>query len=351
MAPMKTEITTLITPAELIQGLPCKEQTHKTIQRARQEAIDIIQGIDDRLLVIVGPCSIHNYKAAIQFGEKLKSIADQIAKELCIMMRVYFEKPRTSLGWKGLINDPDLDGSFKVNKGLKLARQVLLDLNSIGIPTATEFLDPITPAYINDLISWGAIGARTTESQMHRDLASSLSMPIGFKNGTDGNTKIAVAAILAANSPQHMLGINQAGEAAVISSTGNKNCHIILRGGKDNTNFDAHSIDDVTRSLNKHHLPPRVMVDCSHGNSQHIETNQIHVANNLCEQISAGSAAIMGVMLESHITSGKQLFQLGDTPKWDQSITDACLDWNTTENILRKLAAAVTARRQHANTE
>lgn len=335
----------LITPIELMEHISLTKEAINTVQKGREQARRIIHGYDDRLLVIVGPCSIHNAKAAVEYGKLLKEYVDKLQNELCIIMRTYFEKPRTSVGWKGLINDPDIDGSFDINKGLKIARQLLLDLNSLGVPTGTECLDTIIPQYLSDLTSWGAIGARTTESQIHRELASGLSMPIGFKNGTNGNVDIAIDAIHAASFSHHFLGVTKSARAAIISTRGNDACHIILRGAKDHTNYDKDSIEQVVIELKKHNLPPHVMVDCSHGNSRKRCENQIIVADDLCQQISNGSKDIFGIMLESHLIGGKQPFAVGQKPRYNQSITDSCLSWQETMPILDKLAQAVKNRR------
>lgn len=335
----------LIAPNDLMEDIPLSRAAAHTVKVVRQAARNIIHGQDDRLLVIVGPCSIHHRKAAIEFGRLLKEAAVEFQGELCIMMRAYFEKPRTSIGWKGLINDPDLNGSFNMKRGLKLARKILLDLNNLGVPIATEFLDTIIPQYIGDLVSWGAIGARTTESQIHRELVSGLSMPVGFKNGTDGNVAIAIDAVCAASLPHHFLSVTKNGTAAVVSTKGNDACHVILRGANKETNFDKASIKKVVALLSKNKLQPSVMVDCGHGNSQKKHANQLIVAKDICQQISGGSRSISGVMLESHLISGKQSFAVGDKPKWNQSITDACISWEETVPILKNLADAVKSRR------
>lgn len=335
----------LFAPIELMEKIPLNNEAVNTIKKGRQNAQNIIHGLDDRLLVIVGPCSIHNHESAMEYGALLKQCADELQNELCLIMRVYFEKPRTSIGWKGLINDPTLDGSFDINHGLTLARQLLLDLNTLGIPTGTEFLDTIIPQYISDLISWGAIGARTTESQIHRELASGLSMPIGFKNGTDGNIGIAIDAIRAANFAHHFLGITKSARAAIVSTKGNKDCHIILRGAKDHTNYDEESIQNVAAELRDNKFNTNVMVDCSHGNSGKNHKNQAVVISELCRQIATGSHSIFGVMIESHLTEGNQPFTVGQKLKYNQSITDACIAWHDTVPVLNNLANAVRLRR------
>ena len=336
----------LKTPIDLMENTPLTRAVIETVKSAREEAQRIIDGDDDRLLVIVGPCSIHNQKAAIEYGEKLKIIMGQLKQELCIIMRVYFEKPRTRVGWKGLINDPKLNGTFDINHGLKIARQLLFDLNKQGVPTGTEFLDTIIPQYISDLISWGAIGARTTESQIHRELASGLSMPIGFKNGTDGNIDIAVDAIRAASFVHHFVGVTKSGRAAIVTTKANHHCHLILRGAKKQTNFDEKTVKTITQQLADNKIGPRVMVDCSHGNSQKKHENQPLVVDDICRQLSSGSQSIFGVMLESHLVAGKQSFTVGEKPSYNQSITDACLSWDETRPLLERLAQAVRNRRE-----
>lgn len=342
-----TQQNTLIAPAVMHDELPITAAVEQVIHQARRDASDIIHGRDDRLLVLVGPCSIHDVAAAHDYGEKLLAARQQFADQLHIVMRVYFEKPRTTVGWKGLINDPDLDGSFKINKGLRLARQLLLDLTNAGLPCGIEFLDVILPQYIDDLVSWGAIGARTTESQLHRELASGLPCPVGFKNGTDGNVTIAVEAVRAAHSPHHFVSIMPQGNAAIFTTAGNTDTHVILRGGKTTgPNYDAASIDAVVQQLNTAGLPTRVMVDCSHGNSQKDYEQQPIVASAIAEQLIAGNRHIMGVMLESHLKAGNQ--KLNDTPlNYGQSITDPCMSWEMTLPILAQLAQAVTDGRQH----
>lgn len=339
------ELHPLLVPALLIKELPLNEKITNLIYKTRQKAVDIIHGQDDRLLVIVGPCSIHDPKAALEYAGKLKLLADELSNELCIIMRVYFEKPRTTVGWKGLINDPNLDSSFDINEGLRTARHLLIDINNLGIPTGSEFLDTIIPQYISDLTSWSAIGARTTESQIHRELASGLSMPLGFKNGTSGNVQIAIDAVHAAQQPHHFLGVSDEGIAAIVSTKGNEDCHVILRGSKQDTNYDAESIANTTDLLKKADLLPRVMVDCSHGNSRKNHLRQIEVAHSLCQQISTGSEAIMGVMIESNLVAGKQALSPGKPLTYGQSITDACIDWESTVSVLKSFAKAVVERR------
>jgi 3-deoxy-7-phosphoheptulonate synthase len=336
----------LISPAVLNYYLPLSEKASEVVSAAREQADAILKGQDDRLLVIVGPCSIHDPEAAIEYGKKLKAEADRLQDDLLIVMRVYFEKPRTTVGWKGLINDPHLDDSFDINHGLRVARGLLLELANEGIPAATEFLDTISPQYIADVIAWGAIGARTTESQVHRELASGLSMPVGFKNGTGGSIQLALDAIQSASRPHHFLSVTKQGVSAIISTSGNDSCHIILRGGKSGPNYDKAHIDEVVLMLQEQGLPPHVMVDCSHGNSMKDFRNQPLVANDLCHQIAAGSKAITSVMIESNLVEGNQKVN-ADLSKLvrGQSVTDACIGWDDTVEVLEKFAQAVRDRR------
>ena len=338
----------LVPPAVLVEEeLPITEKATETVTRARQVASAIVAGQDDRLLAIVGPCSIHDTEAAIEYAGLLSKCADRLSDDLCVIMRVYFEKPRTTVGWKGLINDPNLNGSFAINQGLRKARRLLLDLGNMGVAAGSEFLDTISPQFIADLISWGAIGARTTESQVHRELASGLSMPVGFKNGTDGNIQIAVDAMGAAQRPHAFLGVTKQGVAAIVETAGNQHCHVILRGSNAGTNFDQESVNSVARKLEGAGLAGRVMVDCSHGNSQKKHANQPAVAESLAEQVGSGSSSVFGLMMESHLVEGNQ--SLGDDLQaltYGQSITDACMSWETTEPMLEKLAQATRQRRQ-----
>ena len=336
----------LTAPVELHHEFPLSEQASATVYNARQTAHHILHGEDDRLLVVTGPCSIHDVDAAMEYAERLLPLREQYKDTLHIIMRVYFEKPRTTVGWKGLINDPDLDNSFQINKGLKLARKLLLDLNNRGMPAATEYLDLISPQYVADLISWAAIGARTTESQGHRELSSGISCPIGFKNGTYGNLNIAVDAIGAACRPHHFLSVTKEGRTAIFATKGNEDCHIILRGGQE-PNFDADSIASAVAALEKAKLPPYLMVDFSHANSYKDYRRQPEVAANIAEQIASGNKAIMGVMIESHLVEGNQK---ADGKKreelvYGQSITDACINWDSTAQVLDQLSQAVAARR------
>jgi 3-deoxy-7-phosphoheptulonate synthase len=338
------EIKAVATPIEICEEILITENAAETIHVTRQSIQRILHNHDDRLLVIVGPCSIHDTSAALEYGERLKELIDKYTDDLLIVMRVYFEKPRTTIGWKGLINDPDLDGSFKINKGLRTARQLLLDLNDKGIPAGVEFLDVITPQYVADLVSWGAIGARTTESQVHRELASGLSCPVGFKNGTDGTVQVAVDAIRAAASPHHFLSLRKEGSSAIFTTRGNDDCHIILRGGKE-PNYDRDSINKAAEQLEKAGLPPRIMVDFSHANSSKQHKNQVNVATDIASQMSDGDLRIFGVMIESHLIEGRQNPEQGKPLTYGQSITDACIGWDDTETVIKDLAAAAKTRR------
>jgi len=305
----------------------------------------VLAGVDPRLVVIAGPCSIHDPRAALEYAGRLKVLADRFAGHLVVLMRSYFEKPRTSVGWKGLINDPDLDESFHINKGLRLARRLLLDVNDMGLPTASEFLDVQIPQHIADLTSWVAIGARTTESQVHRELASGLSMPVGFKNGTDGNTQTAIDAVLAARSPHWFPSVTKQGVSAIFHTTGNESCHVILRGGsRTGPNFDAGHVQEVCAKLAAGKMPDRVMIDCSHGNSHKDHTRQRIAAESICEQVTSGSWRVFGAMLESHLVEGRQEYVPGKPATYGQSITDACISIEQTEPILERLATAQQAR-------
>jgi 3-deoxy-7-phosphoheptulonate synthase len=341
------EIKELAPPAHLIREFPCDEAASRTVYEARHAIHRILHAMDDRLIVVIGPCSIHDPKAALEYAQRLKEQRDRLAADLEIVMRVYFEKPRTTVGWKGLINDPDLDGSFRINHGLRIARQLLMEINELGLPAGCEYLDMITPQYIADLVSWGAIGARTTESQVHRELASGLSCPVGFKNGTDGNVRIAAEAIRAAQQPHHFLSVTKGGHSAIVSTKGNEDCHIILRGGRA-PNFDAASIEAACQELARNGLAQRLMVDASHANSQKRHENQIPVCENIAQQIEAGEARIVGVMIESHLVAGRQDLVPGKPLVYGQSITDACLGWEDSVRVLERLAAAVRNRRLRA---
>jgi 3-deoxy-7-phosphoheptulonate synthase len=339
-------IRPLIPPEILMENLPLSERASATVAESREAATRILRQKDDRLVVVVGPCSIHDVAAAREYARGLRALADELRDALLVVMRVYFEKPRTTVGWKGLINDPYLDGTFKVNEGLALARGLLLDLAEMGMPAGCEFLDMITPQYIADLVSWGAIGARTTESQVHRELTSGLSMPVGFKNGTDGNTQIAIDAIQAASHPHHFLSVTKQGLSAIVATRGNPDCHLILRGASSVPNYDAGAVGGAVAALEKAKLPGRLMIDCSHGNSRKDPLNQPAVAHDLAGQLRAGDRAIAGVMLESHLVAGRQNPAPGGGLTYGQSITDACLGWTETVPVLRELAEAVRARRK-----
>ena len=335
----------VIAPVQVHTEMPISEAAAQTTALARQDIHKILAGLDDRLVVVVGPCSIHDPIAAHEYARLLKVIKDELEDDLVIVMRVYFEKPRTTVGWKGLINDPDLDSSFNINKGLRIARRLLLDINDVGVPAATEYLDLITPQYVSDLIAWGAIGARTTESQGHRELASGVSCPIGFKNSTDGTIKIAIDAIGAAMSPHHFISLNKAGHSAIFSTTGNEDVHIILRGGNDRPNYDAVSVEQVAEGLVNAELKPNIMIDFSHANSLKQCQRQLIVGDDVAQQITNGDHRIMGVMIESHLKAGNQKVVEGQPLVYGQSITDACLSWDDTVPLLRELAAAVQKRR------
>src|SRR3954468_307997 len=336
----------LIPPAILMEELPVTEADTQLIAEARQDVARIVTGEDDRLVIVVGPCSIHDPEAGPEYARLLKPIADELNADLKIVMRTYFEKPRTTVGWKGLINDPKLDGSFSINLGLRVARKFLLDVVQLGMPTATEFLDPISPQFVADLVSWGAIGARTTESQVHRELASGLSMPVGYKNGTSGDVQIAVDAVRSSSAPHHFLSVTKQGLAAIVSTRGNQHCHLILRGGRSGPNYAAEAIAEAGAALSKANLRPAVMVDTSHANSQKDHRNQVKVGESLAAQLSAGSPAIFGVMIESNLVEGRQDVVAGKPLTHGQSITDACLGFSETLPILRSLATAVRTRRQ-----
>lgn len=335
----------VIAPVQVHTEMPISEAAAQTTALARLDIHKVLEGQDDRLVVVVGPCSIHDPVAALDYAQRLKAVKDELIDDLIIVMRVYFEKPRTTVGWKGLINDPDLDSSFNINKGLRIARRLLLDVNEAGVPAATEYLDLITPQYVSDLIAWGAIGARTTESQGHRELASGVSCPIGFKNSTDGTIKIAIDAIGAAMSPHHFISLNKAGHSAIFSTTGNEDVHIILRGGNDRPNYDAVSVEQVAEGLVKANLKPNIMIDFSHANSLKQCQRQLIVGDDVAGQIANGDHRIMGVMIESHLKAGNQKVVEGQPLVYGQSITDACLSWDDTVPLLRELAQAVQKRR------
>ena len=338
------EIKELVPPAHVLREFPATPASAETTFLARQAIHRILYGANDRLLVIVGPCSIHDPEAALEYARQLKEQADRLRGELLVVMRVYFEKPRTTVGWKGLINDPYLDDSYRINDGIRLARRLLWEITEMGLPAATEFLDMITPQYIADLIAWGAIGARTTESQVHRELASGLSCPVGFKNGTDGNVRIAIDAIKAAQAPHHFLSVTKAGHSAIVSTSGNEDCHVILRGGKE-PNYDANSVEAACRDLAAAGIPAKVMIDCSHGNSRKQFKRQLEVVEAVAEQLAGGEDRIIGVMIESHLKEGRQDLVPGKPLEYGKSITDACIGWEDTVAALDRLAEAVTARR------
>lgn len=343
------EVRTLPPPEHLVRFFPIRGTAVETlIANTRQSIKRILAGQDDRLLVVIGPCSIHDPVAAMDYAHKLRAMREKYADTLEVVMRVYFEKPRTTVGWKGLINDPGLDETYRIDEGLRIARQLLSDINKLGLPAGGEFLDTISPQYIGDLISWGAIGARTTESQVHRELASGISAPIGFKNGTDGNIRIATDAIQSAARPHHFLGVHKNGQVAIVATNGNPDCHVILRGGKQ-PNYDAASVEAACKDLEAAKLSPRLMVDCSHANSNKQHERQVDVAKDIAAQISGGSTRVFGVMVESHLKAGAQKFSAGkDDPAklaYGQSITDACIGWDDSAAVMELLSKAVKARR------
>ncbi|MDU0810972.1 MAG: 3-deoxy-7-phosphoheptulonate synthase AroG [Burkholderia sp.] len=334
----------LMPPAHLIREFSCSERAVGLIYNSRQSMHRILHGMDDRLIIVIGPCSIHDSKAALEYAGRLVKERVRFLDELEVIMRVYFEKPRTTVGWKGLINDPHLDGSFKINDGLRTARHLLLQINEIGLPAGCEYLDVISPQYLADLVSWGAIGARTTESQVHRELASGLSCPVGFKNGTDGNVRIAVDAIKAASQPHHFLSVTKGGHSTIVSTTGNEDCHVILRGGKT-PNYNANSVNAACADIGKAGLSARIMIDASHANSLKNHKNQIRVCEDIAFQLGTGDERIIGVMLESHLVDGRQDLKKDCVLTYGQSITDACISWSDSVKILEGLSEAVKARR------
>ncbi|MCC5814336.1 MAG: 3-deoxy-7-phosphoheptulonate synthase [Leptospira sp.] len=336
----------LLPPAILIEELPLSEEASELVAHSRKTIENIITGKDDRLVVVVGPCSIHDPEAGIEYAKKLRQFADTCREELFIVMRVYFEKPRTRTGWKGLINDPFIDNSFQINTGLRLARKFLVDITNLGLPAGSEFLDVVSPQFIADCISWGAIGARTTESQIHRELSSGLSMPVGFKNGTDGNTKIAIDAIHAAMLPHHFLSITKQGVAAIVHTTGNPFCHVILRGSTKGPNYDEAFIKETEKAIKESGLVDKIMVDCSHGNSLKDPKNQPKVVEEIARQIESGSDSIFGLMMESHLKEGNQKEGPHAGLEYGKSITDACMSWENTVPVLNRLAEAVRKRRK-----
>jgi 3-deoxy-7-phosphoheptulonate synthase len=339
-------IRPLLPPAILLEELPLSDGAAMTVSRGRDEVARILRAEDDRLVVVVGPCSIHDPTAALDYAQRLRGLADELAADLRLVMRVYFEKPRTTVGWKGLINDPKLDGSFAINAGLRVGRRVLLELAELGLPAGCEFLDPITPQFTSDLVTWGAIGARTTESQVHRELASACSMPVGFKNGTDGGVQIAIDAVRAAAHPHRFIGVTEQGLAGIVSTTGNPDCHVILRGGTTGPNYDAIHVQKVLAALRDAGLPPRLMIDASHGNSDKDHARQPVVVRDVAAQVAQGETGIIGMMMESFLVEGRQ--DLDDPARlaYGQSITDGCMSWETTAPVLRELAAGVRARRR-----
>jgi len=334
----------LLAPMQVMRELAATQRSEQSTFEGRKSVHDILRGADDRLLVVVGPCSIHDYDAAIEYAKRLKGERDRLAHDLAIVMRVYFEKPRTTVGWKGFINDPHMDETFDMNEGLRLARKLLREINEIGVPCGTEFLDLISPQYIADLIAWGAIGARTTESQSHRQLASGLSCPVGFKNGTDGNIRIAVDAIKAASARHHFISVTKSGHVAVFKTAGNEDCHVILRGGKE-PNYDVKSVQQACENLASAGLAQRLMIDFSHANSSKQFQKQLDVAADVAGQVAGGDARIVGVMVESHLNSGRQDLQQGKPLEYGVSVTDACLGWSDTVKLLDVLADAVRKRR------
>ena len=338
------EIKELLPPVALLEKFPATETAAKTVAEARQAIHNILQKNDDRLLVVIGPCSIHDVTAAKEYAQRLLKLREELSDSLEVVMRVYFEKPRTTVGWKGLINDPYMDNSYHINDGLRIARKLLLDINDTGLPAAGEFLDMITPQYVADLMSWGAIGARTTESQVHRELSSGLSCPVGFKNGTDGTIKVAIDAINAASAPHCFLSVTKYGHSAIVETRGNGDCHIILRGGKE-PNYSAQHVNAVKDGLEKAGLDPQVMIDFSHANSSKQFKKQLTVADDVAKQIAGGEKTIIGVMIESHLVEGNQSLESGEPLLYGKSVTDGCIGWEDTETVLRQLAQAVKTRR------
>jgi 3-deoxy-7-phosphoheptulonate synthase len=349
--PLKTRdlriesIRPLVPPAILLEELPLSAEGAETVSAAREAVSRILRVEDDRLIVVVGPCSIHDCAAALDYAHRLRSLADELAADLCIVMRVYFEKPRTTVGWKGLINDPHLDGSFIINEGLHTARRLLLDLVALGLPAGCEFLDPILPQFFADVVTWGAIGARTTESQVHRELASGLSMPVGFKNGTGGGIQMAIDAVHAAAYPHRFIGVTEQGLAGIVATRGNADCHVILRGGRPGPNYDAGSVQQTLASLREAGLRPRLMIDTSHGNSEKDYRRQPHAARIVADQVAEGETGIIGLMMESFLVDGRQNLIDRAHLTYGQSVTDACMGWDMTVPVLHELAAAVRARR------
>ncbi|HKJ08627.1 MAG TPA: 3-deoxy-7-phosphoheptulonate synthase AroG [Gammaproteobacteria bacterium] len=338
------QIKEVTPPAKVRAEFPISERAAQTVQETRRGIQDVLHSRDDRLLVVIGPCSIHDPDAAREYAARLAECRRELQEDLLVVMRVYFEKPRTTVGWKGLINDPNLDHSFEIDKGLRLARRLLVDLNDMGVPAGTEYLDLVSPQYVSDLVSWGAIGARTTESQVHRELASGLSCPVGFKNGTDGSLRVAIDAIRSSSRPHHFLSLTKAGHSAIFSTTGNEDCHIILRGGRQ-PNYDAASVDRAAHELEEAGLPARLMIDFSHANSRKQHQEQLAVGRDVAAQIAGGDQRIFGVMIESHLQAGRQDLGDGRSLVYGQSVTDACIGWDDSVMLLQELARAVRQRR------
>jgi 3-deoxy-7-phosphoheptulonate synthase len=336
----------LLPPAILMEEIPVSEDGTAVVSAARLAAARILHGHDDRLLVVVGPCSIHDTRAGLDYARRLRDVATRHAEDLLVVMRVYFEKPRSTVGWKGLINDPRLDGSFAINEGLRLARRFLVDLTDLGLPVGTEFLDPITPQFLADLVTWGAIGARTSESQVHRELASGLSMPVGFKNGTDGSVQVAIDAARSSAHPHHFLSVTKQGVAAIVATAGNRDCHLVLRGGSSGPNYSSEAVAVALQALSAAALPPRLMIDCSHANSGKDHQRQAGVAREVAAQVRDGMSGIVGVMMESFLMDGRQDHEGKASLNYGQSITDACMSWERTEPLLDELAEASRARRR-----
>lgn len=341
-------VRALVSPAVLLEDLPVTPEVEALVEATRQSISDVLHARDDRLVAVVGPCSIHDAEAALDYARRLQPLARELAGELVVVMRVYFEKPRTTVGWKGYINDPRLDGSFRINEGLRKARELLLAISALGVPAGTEFLDLLSPQYQADLIAWGAIGARTTESQSHRQLASGLSCPVGFKNGTDGSLQVAADAVLAAAARHSFMGMTKMGVAAIFETRGNPDGHVILRGGGGGPNYDAAGVDTACAVLRKAALAERVLIDCSHANSAKQHRRQIEVAADIGARVAAGERRIVGVMVESHLQPGRQDLEPGEAPAYGVSITDACIGWDDTVPLLRSLASSVQARRRGA---
>jgi 3-deoxy-7-phosphoheptulonate synthase len=353
LTPLKTydlrivSIRPLIPPAILMEQLPLNAKGSVDVTRTREEVIDILNGVDDRLIAVVGPCSIHDTSAALDYAHRLKEVADELAADLRIILRVYFEKPRTTIGWRGLINDPNLDGTFAVNEGLRLARQLLLDVVALGLPAGCEFLDPISPQFFADAVTWAAIGARTTESQVHRNLASGLSMPVGFKNGTGGGIQMAIDAIRAAANPHSFLSVTEQGVAAIVTTRSNPDCHVVLRGGRTGPNYGKEHVQRTLESLRTAGLSPRVMIDVSHDNSGKDYRRQPSISRDVGAQIAEGEMGIIGVMMESFIVEGRQELKNKSQLVYGQSITDSCMSWDTTVEVLQELAESVRERRKN----